>query len=107
MLHELHESETSFRKEQTVLEQCEQLSSRLKEALQAHKQDRYNVHDQHVLPSCYCVCAPVVHHLPVIAPLRACSMTAEVHDCMRLHDGTDPLTIRATLLTVIRISCVV
>ena len=43
MLHELHESEISFQKEQTVLEQCEQLSSRLKEALQAHKQDRYIV----------------------------------------------------------------
>lgn len=58
MLHELHESEISFQKEQTVLEQCEQLSSRLKEALQAHKPDRYNVRDH---------CAYVGHYHPVTA----------------------------------------
>ena len=41
MLQELHETEDSTQKEDSVLEQCEQLSSRLREVLQAHKQDRY------------------------------------------------------------------
>ena len=72
MLQELHETEDSFKKEDSVLEQCELLSVRLREALQAHEQDRYDVPKPHASvlyhPSCLCICTQVVDQSSVITP---------------------------------------
>ena len=66
MLHELHATEISYQKEESVLEQCEQLSSRLREALQAQKEDRYASVLLVRVDTCCCLCAPTVQPPPII-----------------------------------------
>ena len=78
MLQELHETEVSFQKEASVLEQCEQLSIRLREALQAHEQDRYDV-PKVVFGTNLPVCTHVVDHSSFFIPFTVCSEHEEVH----------------------------
>lgn len=94
MLQEVHANEDSFLKEDSVLEQCEQLSTRLREALQAHEEDRYDVQSPHalcfVLTSCFCVCAPIVCHLCFNTLFSVCSMNTKLHERMESHAVRDP-----------------